>query len=117
MSGTSSYGFEVQVNGEHLCKAGIDTDAHVVTCILTSLRRLNEPDELDLTVTGLNSVTGDHPDWIDRELNDGDIITIKVITADFEPAVRIRPKPSKEKILNDKLQYYHRLSEELKEHL
>ena len=63
MSSMSNYGFEVQINGEHLCKAGIDTDRHVVTCILTSLCRLNESDELDLKVSGLNSVTGEHPEW------------------------------------------------------
>lgn len=113
----SNYGFEVLINGEHLCKAGIDTDRHVVTCILTALRRPNEPDELDLTVSGLNSLTGEHPEWVNKELKEGDTITIKVITADFEPARRIRPKVSKEKTLNDKLRYYHQLREELKEHL
>ncbi|MCE7067162.1 hypothetical protein [Dyadobacter sp. CY326] len=117
MSSISNYGFEVQINEEHLCKAGIDTDRHVVTCILTSLRRLNEPDGLDLTVSGLNSETNEHPEWVNKELKDGDIITIKVITTDFEPARRIRPKRSKEMMLNDKLRYYHQLREELKEHL
>ncbi|MCF2488056.1 hypothetical protein [Dyadobacter sp. CY347] len=117
MSSMSSYGFEVRINGEHFCKAGINTDAHVVTCILTSLRRLNEPDELDLTVSGLNSVAGEHPEWIDMALKNGDTITIKVISADFEPARSIRPKRSKEKMLDDKLRYYHKLREELKEHL
>lgn len=72
MNGMSSYGFEVHINGEYLCKAGINTDRHVVTCILTSLRRLNEPDELDLTVSGLNSVTGEHPGWIKKELKEGE---------------------------------------------
>jgi len=113
----SSYGFEVQVNGEKLCKAGIDTDRHVVTCILDALRRLNEPDELRLTVSGLNSVTGEYPEWVKKELKDGDTITIKVITQDFEAPHRIRPTISKEKMLGNKLQYYYRLREELKEHL
>ncbi|MCF2496714.1 hypothetical protein [Dyadobacter chenhuakuii] len=117
MSSKSNYGFEVHINGEQLCKAGIDADRHVVTCILTSLRRVNEPDELDLTVSGLNSVTGQHPGWIDKELKEGDTITIKVITEGFEPARRIRPKLSEEKILDNKLRYYHQLREELKEYL
>lgn len=117
MSNMSSYGFEVQVNGEQLCKAGIDTDRHVVTCILDALRRLNEPDELCLTVSGLNSVTGEYPEWVKKELKDGDTITIKVITQDFAPPHRIRPIISKEKMLDNKLQYYYQLREELKEHL
>ncbi|SKC19075.1 hypothetical protein SAMN05660293_05421 [Dyadobacter psychrophilus] len=94
----SNYGFEVQVNGEHLCKAGIDTDRHVVTCILTSLRRLTEPDELTLTVSGLNSVTVEHPEWVDMDLRVGDTITIKVVASEFDPARRIRPKISKEEL-------------------
>ncbi|MCE7065258.1 hypothetical protein [Dyadobacter sp. CY326] len=98
MSGLSNYGFEVQINGEHLCNAGIDTDRHVVTCILTSLRRLNESDGLDLTVSGLNSVTDENLKWVDKELKEGDTITIKVITTDFEPARQIKQKPSKEKM-------------------
>lgn len=113
----SSYGFEVQVNGEQLCKAGIDTDRHVVTCILDALRRLNESDELWLTVSGLNSVTGEYLEWVKKELKDGDTITIKVITGDFTPPCRIRPTISKEKMLDSKLQHYYRLREELKEHL
>ena len=117
MSSMSSYGFGVQVNGEKLCKAGIDTDRHVVTCILDALLRLNEPDELRLTVSGLNSVTGEYPEWVKKELKDGDTITIKVITQDFEAPHMIRPTISKEKMLDSKLQYYYRLREELKEHL
>ena len=117
MISMSSYGFEVQLNGEKLCKAGIDSDRHVVTCILDALRRLNEPDELCLTVSGLNSVTGEYPEWVKKELKDGDTITIKVITQDFEAPNRIRPTISKEKMLDNKLKYYYKLREELKEHL
>jgi len=117
MSSMSSYGFEVQVNGEKLCKAGIDTDRHVVTCILDALRRPNKPDELCLSVSGLNSVTGEYPEWVRKELKDGDTITIKVITQDFEAPNCIRPTISKEKMLDNKLQYYYKLREELKEHL
>ena len=54
---------------------------------------------------------------VDKELKEGDTITIKVITADFEPARRIRLKLSKEKTLEDKLRYYYQLREELKDHL
>jgi hypothetical protein len=117
LSSMSSYGFEVQVNGEQLCKAGIDTDGHVVTCILDSLRRINEPDEVRLTVSGLNSVSGEYPEWVKQELKDGDTITIKVITQDFDAPNRIRPTISKEMMLENKLQYYYKLREELKEYL
>jgi hypothetical protein len=103
MEGRSNYGFEFQVNGEHICKAGIDTDRHVVTCILTSLRWLTEPDELVLTVSGLNSVTDEHPEWVDMNLREGDTITIKVITSDFNPARRIRQQISKKEMLDKKL--------------
>ncbi|MFC6192376.1 hypothetical protein ACFP1I_12250 [Dyadobacter subterraneus] len=113
----SSYGFEVQVNGEQLCRAGIDSGRHVVTCILDALRRLNEPDELRLSVSGLNSVTDEYPEWVNQKLKDGDTITIKVITQDFETPHRIRPAISKEKMLENKLQYYYQLREELKGHL
>lgn len=117
MSDLINYGFEVRVNGEQVCKAGIDTDRHVVTCILTSLRRAHEPHTLDLAVSGLNSVTGESADWIDMDIKHGDTITIKVIASDFDPAQRIRPSVSKEKMLADKLNYYHKLKEELKEYL
>ena len=41
------------------------------------------------------------------------MISIKVVKSNFEPAPRIRPKISKEEMLDKKLQYYYRLREEL----
>lgn len=113
----SNYGFEVELNGERLCNAGIDNDYHVVTCILTSLRRIDGSEELDLIVTGSDFAADELPNWASEPLKEGDTITIKVTSSDFDPPRSTRPKRTEEEELSSKLQYYHRLKEELKAHL
>jgi hypothetical protein len=113
-----NYGFNVDLNAEHLCTAGIDAQHYVITCILSSIMRKDEEtQEISIAVGGLNSVTNDSLEWSNKLLSDGDVITIKVIDKNFDPPLKMYTSPDKESVLNQKIKYYYRLKEELKEHL
>jgi hypothetical protein len=84
--------FEVTINGEKACTAGVG-DAGVLSTILTFAKRFEESQEnqdqgksehIDLRVGGIANVdaeTSEHVDWIHRDLSPGDEISIKVIEA------------------------------------
>jgi hypothetical protein len=54
-------------------------------------------------------------------LQDGDKISIEIISSDFDPPTSIKPKISEKDIVAHQLKYqlkhYYKLKEELKEHL
>ncbi len=112
------FGFEVHINGKQICRAGFEKENSVLTCILSSVRRENNSsEELDISITGLNSETKQYATWHKRELEKGDRITLEVISDNFDSPTSIRePKPEKD-IIARKIKQYNRLKEELKEHL
>ncbi|WAC09777.1 hypothetical protein [Dyadobacter pollutisoli] len=113
-----NYGFEVELNSEHLCTAGIDTQHYVITCILSSIMRKDEEtQEIGIVIGGLNSVTNDSLEWSNKLLGMGDVITIKVVDKNFDPPLKMNTSSDKDFILNQKIKYYYRLKEELKEYL
>lgn len=112
------HGFKVELNGKQLCKAGFQEDNSVLTCILDSIQRTNAPmEELNLSVSGLNSETKQHASWLHEKLNEGDKITIEVISDDFESPKELRQAISEEDLIQQKVKQYHKLKEELKEYL
>jgi hypothetical protein len=95
--------FEVSVNGEVVCVAGLD-EYGVLTAILSWVRRRPDaefkPDseELEFSVSGLASDArndAEHLDWLKRELRVGDIVSLRVIEIERadEPAMRKRENP------------------------
>lgn len=112
--------FEVYVNEELVTTAGITTEFGVLSMITTWVRRQKLNDEsLSLTVTGLNSVDNTNLNWYGSELKIGDEIRIK-ITDDSQitnPTITEGWSNSDERILADKLKYFHVLKEELKDHI
>ena len=51
------HGFEVKINDEQPIRAGLGAENYVVTCILNAvLRRDSFEEELDITISGLDSV-------------------------------------------------------------
>lgn len=70
--------FEISINGEELCLAGIDNDG-VLTTIVHYAARQREGG-IFIEVGGMISKTKEHVKWIDeKRLNVGDTVEIKII--------------------------------------
>src|SRR5262249_39004441 len=78
--------FEVHLNGEKLCTAGIG-DLGVLTAMLdwTRVRKIvtkDTPESLTLWVTGMNSSTAEFPRWLNRPVSVGDEIRIRIVNTE-----------------------------------
>ena len=117
------HGFKVLLNEELVCRAGFEQGDSVVTCILSSIRRKDDAsEELNLSIGGLISDSGQNASWYNNNnLQEGDKISIEIISSDFDPPASINPKISEKDIeahqLKNKLKHYYILKEELKEYL
>lgn len=112
------HGFEVKINDEQPIRVGLGADNYVVTCILDVTRRKNSlAEELNISVSGLDSVDDIHVEWLKAELRPGDTIQITVIAGHYDPPHSIRPRITEKDIIAHKLRYYYALKEELKAHL
>ena len=85
--------FEVFLNGERLCPAGIAGDC-ILNVIITHLKRNRERDEIQLSVgglVGLVSAVGKHIYWANTQLSEGDEIRVRIIESDSadEPKERV----------------------------
>lgn len=112
------FGLKVSINGHEICRAGFEKENSVVTCIISSVRRKDDETEvLDLSVGGLNSDSRQHVDWAKKELSEGDKVSIEVISDNFDPPKSIREPDSEKSVIEQKIKYFHRLKEELKDHI
>lgn len=112
------HGFEIKINDEQPTRAGLGVDNYVITCILDVTRLKNSPEEeLNISVSGLNSVDDIHVEWLKAELRSGDRIQITVIGGDYDPPHDTWPRVTEKDIIAHKVKYYYALKEELKEHL
>lgn len=84
--------FEVSLNDNIVCTAGVE-DFGVLTAIVSRVRRRPEKsrngktieEELSAEVGGLDD-SGEHLNWLSRELQVGDCLSIKVIDIDYVDA-------------------------------
>lgn len=111
--------FEVSLNGEKICLAGIPAQYSVLAVHTIRVRRRGEEIEtLDLNVSGLNSETSEQYRWQTRDLRINDEIRIKIVDSDFpDQPDEIIPQESKDDSLKRKIEYFYRLKEELKDHI
>lgn len=80
--------FEISVNGDQVCTAGVE-DFGVLTAIVSWVRRRPEKsrdgktieEELSAEVGSLNSLD-EHLTWLSQALKVGDSITIRVVDLD-----------------------------------
>jgi hypothetical protein len=70
--------FEVFLNGEPLCVAGIAGEC-VLDVTLSHVKRKVDGQELDLHVGGLVSAFGEHVSWTNVQLKTGDEIRVRVV--------------------------------------
>ncbi len=93
--------FEVHVNGEKVCTAGLDDEGVLTTIITFAARTEQSYDEhrkrcktegveppsreewlerkLDLSVGGLGAPSDQHLDWVRRNLSEGDTVSVKIL--------------------------------------
>lgn len=92
--------FEVTVNGQRVCTAGID-EWGVLTAILSWVRRRSEQsedgskveEELTLDVGGLDSTTPEHLKWMVSALQVGDTVSVRVVETEVvDPPKERRPQ-------------------------
>jgi hypothetical protein len=106
--------FEVSLNGERLCAAGIDGDGSL-TAILHAVTA-KPRDELGLEVQGLVSATEEYVKWAQVGLKVGDEVRVRIVesaSAD-EPKTR---KPARlietEDMLEEKKRYLREMAKKL----
>src|SRR5215212_4106000 len=83
--------FEVFLNGERLCVAGIDGRC-VLTVIIDHVKgKLDPVDDVDLQVGGLISDTDEHVTWNRTHLQTGDEVRVRILDSDSadEPKQRV----------------------------
>lgn len=112
-----NYGFKIIVNDQEMAKVGFDTKNYVANCILDTVHRSNGSEEIYVYSGGLDSDKKEHVHWYRRDLELGDKIVIEVIEGPFDPPKTRSKKMTSEEMLQNKLEHYYQLKEELKEHL
>lgn len=111
--------FEVTLNGNRVCTAGIK-EWGVLSAIVTWVRRQSEqgPDagnvseEIGLDVGGLDSTKGEHLKWILTALQVGDAITIRVVETVEVDTPQERRQDDPEANARGKRKYYEQLKRE-----
>ncbi len=113
-----NYGLEIHLNDNYVCRAGFENTYHVLTCIITSVRRKSgKSEELFMQISGLDSEAEQQHRWMNTDLKSGDKISIQVISDKFDKPSEIKERDSEKVILERKIKYFHQLKEELKDHL
>ena len=116
--------FEITINGEKICTAGIEHEYGVLSSILTWVNRNktqagksteDSEEELFLDVGGLiTHGDNDHGNlkWVKRKIKPGDEIAIRVIESDSCSQPSSRTKQDPEFLDKQKRKYYEKLKEE-----
>lgn len=110
--------FEVRVNDELICTAGVE-DFGVLTAIVSWVRRRPEKsldgntDEEELTaeIGGLNSLD-ENLTWLSQALKAGDSISLRVVNADKVDAPIRKYKDDPAKMARARRCYYEELKKE-----
>ena len=116
--------FEITINGEKICTAGIEQEYGVISSILTWVKRKKAPaetcsevseEELFLDVGGLITHGNNNHEnlkWLKREIEAGDEITIRVIESDSCTQSSSRTKQDPDFLEKEKRKYYKKLKKE-----
>jgi hypothetical protein len=111
--------FEISLNGKPVTKARMNSGRGVTCASLSWVKRKGEKKGLTMmAVTGLNSATGRHVNWLKHTLvNIGDEITIHVTANKKADKPSLSKLSSKKLVLKSKIDYFHRLEKELEGHI
>lgn len=99
------FAFEVYINGKRCCISGIRDDG-VVSAILSWIGRGESErglpkEDMSLRVSGLDSIRGEHMDWLQQDLAVGDDVRIRIVDV---PKVD-RPIKGSRRPVNDSTRY------------
>ena len=104
--------FEIYLNGEKICTAGVGNDgvlSAIVNCITGRSRA-----DLHLQVGGLINPGKEHVSWIEqKQLTLGDEIRVKVVEADSVDEPKRRTPEETAKALEDRKEYVRKLATRL----
>lgn len=123
--GEAVIAFQVSVNGEIVCTAGIENFG-VVSAILTWVRRRPEQardgvdieEELTVEVGGLDTrdpLASEHLKWLGRSLAVGDSVTVRIVDVVQIDQPETRQRDDPDDVKRAKRRYVERLKEELGE--
>ena len=118
--------FEVKINGQKVCTAGINSEYGIVTAILEWVRRdlKNFPvgnrsdvpeEELNLNVSGaITHGKDDHENlsWDHRSLSVGDEVNIKILDSSQIDEPKSRERADPDFVERAKREYYEKLKRE-----
>ena len=104
--------FEVSLNGERLCVAGVDGDG--VLNAMVDRVKINARDDLRLRVGALVSATEEHRIWTQAGLKVGDEVRVRILESDSvdEPKSRTR-RGEQEQLLEDQENYVREFARKL----
>ena len=111
--------FEICINGNNRCTAGISGPCVLTACLSWILRepksRRGKRKELKLGVGGLVSHSDEDLEWLSRDVQPGDEVTIRIIEAANvdKPKKRLRLRATPAQIKLRKQAYIQRLAKEL----
>lgn len=85
--------FEVSINGNKKTRAGVKRDG--VISVILSFRRKGKEENIEMSVTGLESKPGnirEHLKWVSKSLSIGDEVTVRISEANAcdRPQSRIK---------------------------
>jgi hypothetical protein len=93
MKKMNKLGFEIKVNGEKLCRTGVESDEYIVTSIFNIILRKGEKEAgFSIEVSALDSEKGESVKWVKKTLSKSDKINLEIITGNLH--WRKKSKPS-----------------------
>lgn len=110
---------EIILNGQKICKAGILSKQSSFGVIVNMALSEGNPSLINLDVSGLDIEKDEHLHWHNSNLEINDEVIIRIIespSAD-EPSRKISRSDRQKRYLEDKLESFYKLREELKEHI
>lgn len=111
--------FEIIINDNNICRAGLESGKGVLTTHIISATGLdNQSDNISMSVSALNSASNESLKWVTQELKVGDEILVRIIdTEEIDQPGSSSRSLGAEAMLHSKLKTYYQLKEELAEHI
>ena len=103
--------FEVFLNGERLCLAGIAGNC-ALSVMITHVKRNVDRDEVRFRVGGLVSDTDEHVDWSSTQLNTDDEVRVRIVESESADEPTERRRHSEEE-LNERKAYVRAMAKQL----
>ena len=110
---------EVLLNCQKVCSAGISSKQSSYGVIVNLAASEGRSTLINLDVSGLNIEKAEHLRWLNSNLEVNDEVIIRIIDSSFadEPKKRFSIDEGKQHDLENKLQRFYKLREELKDHI